>query len=328
MTCQMTACQSPLKSKAKGLDPQAKRLGRVKVRQFESLAHQCPIDNPFEPFFIFLISENDLSSVAYVHLQNEVENDYQRPNDIVLIAIDAETKLSYKFKGKPAKTPFCTGDVVQIPKGCGYKLTNIDSSRPAQLLAVFSPSISNLGHKSLFFERWGRAAEAAKQYQETLKPSNDPKTPIIPYKTFAMTEAPKPEKHSIVSHEISHTQSATVTAAAVYQSLKPHVHPNNDEVFLLLGGGGQFYHKSPTKGTASHKLQPGSIVHIPKGVGHAFKLTSGEKAIILAVHAPGLKPKSTQSQKWNPSQDPIKQALAPQKNTQVKPAHETKLQEN
>jgi quercetin dioxygenase-like cupin family protein len=63
----------------------------------------------------------------------------------------------------------------------------------------------------------------------------------------------------------------------------PHSHDAFDETIYGLAGVTSF-----TVGGATHEIQPGQAVFIPRGVVHGFINAGAEEAVFLAVATPGV----------------------------------------
>lgn len=66
-------------------------------------------------------------------------------------------------------------------------------------------------------------------------------------------------------------------------SIKEHTHENEDDILYPLQGKGKMY----VEGTGEFDLEPGIVVHVPKGARHRiFDVT--EELLILDVFSPAL----------------------------------------
>ncbi len=78
-------------------------------------------------------------------------------------------------------------------------------------------------------------------------------------------------------------------ALAAFEQLAPpgsatplHQHDATDEFFYILGGEVTFH-----SATGARRCPPGTFVTVPRGVPHAFRVTSPEPARLLVLSAPG-----------------------------------------
>jgi len=74
------------------------------------------------------------------------------------------------------------------------------------------------------------------------------------------------ERPGFTIRSLVKTPTYTVSAVAVKDEVKPHLHKDGDHVAYIVSGQGTLTH-----GDTTIALKPGMIVHIPKGVVHALK---------------------------------------------------------
>ncbi|NUP09288.1 MAG: cupin domain-containing protein [Polyangiaceae bacterium] len=79
--------------------------------------------------------------------------------------------------------------------------------------------------------------------------------------------------------------SCSLLGIAAGGAVPEHVHANEWELLAIVSGDGRMsLGEGPNK--ASRDVKPGNIVHIPKGVLHAFQSTSTEPVIAIQLYTP------------------------------------------
>ncbi len=83
-------------------------------------------------------------------------------------------------------------------------------------------------------------------------------------------------------------QSDTVVCELVCyepgQFTKPHVHPNQDEIFFCLGGKGII----TFAGRDDMAIGKGSVIFVPRGTEHGVNTIDDERLVLVFTKGPGL----------------------------------------
>lgn len=99
---------------------------------------------------------------------------------------------------------------------------------------------------------------------------------------------------------LSQTPEATIYYVIMTGNIKPHRHLEHDEIFFLLKGEGVFYVESADGGIQSHQISEGAIVHVPRGVAHAYLHLSGKskESVGINIYAPAYLKNDTYLVNW------------------------------
>lgn len=87
----------------------------------------------------------------------------------------------------------------------------------------------------------------------------------------------------VAAVEIHRAPRCSLHVVQVTDRIPLHVHAHSDELAVLWRGAGIMQ-----VGDQSTELIPGMAVYVPRGVPHAFRRTSSEVAVALAVYTPPL----------------------------------------
>jgi len=88
----------------------------------------------------------------------------------------------------------------------------------------------------------------------------------------------------VAAVEIHRAPRCSLHVVQVTDRIPLHVHAESDEIAVLWRGAGIMQ-----VGDQSTELIPGMAVYVPKGVPHAFRRTSAEVAVAVAVYTPPLR---------------------------------------
>lgn len=64
----------------------------------------------------------------------------------------------------------------------------------------------------------------------------------------------------------------------------PHKHADHDETLVIVQGQGIFFVEAPGGSVVSHEVTAGTIIHIPRGLGHAYRHLGAGGAASLAIN--------------------------------------------
>ncbi|MEQ8701807.1 MAG: cupin domain-containing protein [Bauldia litoralis] len=85
-------------------------------------------------------------------------------------------------------------------------------------------------------------------------------------------------------------QSETVVTELVCyepgQFTKPHIHPNQDEIFFCVEGTGAITFTDDDK--EDIPIRQGSVVFVPAGVRHGVATDEGNRLVLMFTKGPGL----------------------------------------
>jgi len=83
-------------------------------------------------------------------------------------------------------------------------------------------------------------------------------------------------------------QSETIVSELVCyepgQFTKPHVHPNQDEIFFCMAGRGIITFAAGE----DMAIEKGSVVFVPKGTEHGVQTIADERLVLVFTKGPGL----------------------------------------
>ena len=68
------------------------------------------------------------------------------------------------------------------------------------------------------------------------------------------------------------------------QFTKPHVHPNQDEIFFCMEGTGII----TFAGKDDIPIRKGSVVFVPRGMEHGIDTIDGQRLVVVFTKGPGL----------------------------------------
>jgi quercetin dioxygenase-like cupin family protein len=118
----------------------------------------------------------------------------------------------------------------------------------------------------------------------------------------------KPFGLAAKSFLLSLSDNQSVHYVTISARVAPHLHRDHDELFVLVSGQGILYLTSADGGVESHELVDGSIVHIPKGVAHAYEHfgaagSGSRETLALSVFSPPYTSPDRHPVDWSPDRD-------------------------